>query len=277
VGGTSGIGEGIARHLALLRANVIIAGRNSKSAAHLETSFKNINPEGHFEFTPIDLSLISDTRRFARDFLATQKQLHYLIITAGMMRFGGRQETPEGIDDKMAVHFYGRLSLIRELLPILRATAKNEEIPHTVRVLVVLAAAHGKLVHDGDYDLKEHYGLKEAADACSLYNDLMVEELSSQNENITFVGAYPGFVDTNLGRDLPFLARGAFSIMSNFATSKEDCGAYLIAGMLNPAVTGWALLNEKGKVVNVSSAHTPETVKKVMTHSIALIENIPRN
>jgi len=186
---------------------------------------------------------------------------------------GGRKDTPEGFDDKMAVHYYGRYSLIRELLPLLRSTADTEP-PHTVRVMVVLAAGKGKLVYDGDYDLKQHYGMGECADACSLYNDLMVEDLSINNENISFFHAFPGFVDTDLGRNLPFIMKPVISVMSFFAVSKEDCGAQLLSGMCNPELKGWHLLDDKGKTVKPCADHTEETRKKVITHTIEIIQNV---
>jgi len=273
VGGTAGIGEGIAKHLAALHINVVIAGRNATTGEGVVSTMKQIHPDGHFEFRAIDVSLVSQTRSFVKQFMEDFKELHYLIITAGMMRFGGRQETLEGIDDKMAVNYYSRLSLILQFMPLLESTAANEE--NNVRVMSVLGAGKGSLVHDTDLDLKEHYGLQQAANACCFYNDLMVNELFIQHPSIYFFHVYPGFVDTDLSRDLPGILRVPLQILSKpFATSKEQCGISLVNGFLKPEARGWYLMDEKGKPVTPVKDHTDENRNKVWEHSIQLLEKI---
>jgi len=74
---TAGIGEGIARNLVSLKSNVIIAGRNAKAGEAIVQSFNDINPGGKHFFRPIDLSSISDTRRFSREFMNEFNKLHY--------------------------------------------------------------------------------------------------------------------------------------------------------------------------------------------------------
>jgi len=196
-----------------------------------------------------------------------------VIITAGIMRMGGRQETVEGIDDKMAVHYYGRLALILELLPFLESTARDGE--KDVRVLSVLAAGKGTMVHQTDLDLKEHYGATECANATTFYNDLMVNELFLQHPSISFFHAHPGFVETDLGRELPGIVRAAVSLLSiPFAMTKEECANNLVNGFLKPETRGWYLLNEKGNAISPVKAHTDENRNKVWQHSIQLLEKL---
>jgi len=273
VGGTSGIGEGIAKHLASLKVNVIVAGRNATAGENVVAFMKLVHSEGRFEFRAVDMSLVAQTRAFAKEFMNDFKELNYLVISAGMMRMGGRQETTEGIDDKMAVHYYCRLSLIMELMPLLESTAGEEE--SDVRVLTVLGAGRGILVHETDFDLKEHYGMQQAGDACCLYNDLMVDALFTKHPSISFFHINPGFVDTDLSRDLPGILRVPIQLLSKpFATSKEDCGITLVNEMLKPEARGWYLIGDKGKPINSVKAHTIEIRDKVWEHSISLLNSI---
>jgi NAD(P)-dependent dehydrogenase (short-subunit alcohol dehydrogenase family) len=172
VGGTSGIGQAVAVKLASMKASVVIAGRNAEKGAPILEQMRSINPDGTYTFAKADVSLLADVRRFAKEFQASHSSLDLLVITAGMMRLGGRQETSEGLDDKLATHYYGRALLINELMPLLEKSAAEGK---DVRVVSVLAAAHGAPVDPDDLDLKKTYGLKLAADAGTFHNDLMVE------------------------------------------------------------------------------------------------------
>ena len=163
VGGTSGIGEALALRASSLGANVIIAGRNQTAGQEMEAK-----SNGSIKFKPRDFSLVANAKSLAK----SVSDIDYLIITAGMMRIGGRRDTAEGLDDKMALHYFSRFALIQSLAPMLEERAKKTG---DARVMSVLAAAQGKLVDENDLNLSNNYGVKQCADACTFYNDLMVD------------------------------------------------------------------------------------------------------
>ena len=68
VGGTQGIGMGVAIRAAQLGASVVIAGRNEKLAKSVIEQMENgkINPEQTFKFIAVDASLMSDLHRFVK-------------------------------------------------------------------------------------------------------------------------------------------------------------------------------------------------------------------
>lgn len=88
----------------------------------------------------------------------------------------------EGIDEKLAVHYYGRFLLINQLIPILEATAGSGG---EARVLSVFAASRGKPPSLDDLDLKKKFTLKAAGEAAPFYNDVMVD-VSLLNMRIKF-------------------------------------------------------------------------------------------
>jgi hypothetical protein len=54
--------------------------------------------------------------------------------------FGGFDDNGEGIDKKMAVHFYGRFKFFTELAPLLQAA---KDMGEEARVISVLGAGYG--------------------------------------------------------------------------------------------------------------------------------------
>ena len=105
----------------------------------------------------------------------------------------------------MALHYYGRMSFIVNLLPLLRAAPAP-------RVLSVLSGGvHSPhAAYAGDPTLKDSYSLSAAANAAGFYNDLGLDALSRLPENagVTFAHASPGFVNTRWGTEMPWYVRG---------------------------------------------------------------------
>lgn len=67
---------------------------------------------------------------------------------------------------QLVLHYFGRVEFVRCLLPQLRASESG-------RVLSVLSAGvHSSYSHwSDDFELKNHYGLKAAADSAGFYTD----------------------------------------------------------------------------------------------------------
>lgn len=59
-------------------------------------------------------------------------------------------------------------------------------------------------------------------------NSLMVEELAARDPSISFLHSYPAAVNTGIGRELPFLLRGALKaltpVFSPFFVSADETG-----------------------------------------------------
>ena len=115
MGGTAGIGAGMARAFAHHRngdAHIIIIGRNRAAAedliASLPTASSAHDGEAKYEFVECDVSLMRNVRKTAKELVERLPRLNYLVMTQGMMTVQGRNETDEGIDKKMALHYYSR-------------------------------------------------------------------------------------------------------------------------------------------------------------------------
>ena len=84
----------------------------------------------------------------------------------------GRDETEEGIDKKLAVHYYARWKFLYDLLPALK---KASEAGENSAVMSILAAGRGGAIDLEDLALKKGYSVQKAALIAPTYNDLMLE------------------------------------------------------------------------------------------------------
>lgn len=73
---------------------------------------------------------------------------------------GGFNDNGEGIDKKLALHFYSRFKFFVELAPLLQAAKDAGE---EVRVVSVLGAGHGGKLDPEDLGLTKSYSLRKAA------------------------------------------------------------------------------------------------------------------
>lgn len=176
VGGTSGIGQGIAEAFARHvkgNAHLVIIGRNRAAAEAIISKFPKPTTAGiTHEFVQCDVTKMKNIQSVTKELLTRLPKINFLVMTPGIMTTKGREETDEGIDKKLAVHYYARWKFTNDLLPaLLRANADGED----AKVFSVLAAGKGGEIDLDDLGLKKHYSLSNAALAAPTYNDLAME------------------------------------------------------------------------------------------------------
>jgi hypothetical protein len=69
---------------------------------------KKVNAAGKYEFVQGDLSLMKGTKTVATEVLQKTDKINFLCMTPGILSTKLKENTEEGIDRKMAVHFYSR-------------------------------------------------------------------------------------------------------------------------------------------------------------------------
>lgn len=120
VGGTSGIGAGMARAFARHRngdAHIIIIGRNRAAAEEVIASFPKPTGKEQHEFVECDVTLMRNVRKTTSELVERLPKVNFLVLTQGMMTMKGRDETDEGIDRKLALHYYSRWRFTYEFVP----------------------------------------------------------------------------------------------------------------------------------------------------------------
>ncbi|CAF1062696.1 unnamed protein product [Rotaria sp. Silwood1] len=227
VGGTSGIGRAIALSIArhCPSANITIIGRN-ESAANAILPQLGSNPK----FIRADASLMSEIRTVTKKINAVDM----LVLTQGILTTAGRTPTTENIDNKLALHYYGRILFVQELLPLLRSSQNGG------KVLFVFDSVHGNpsKINWNDMALEHTYSLSSAANHAMSFTDHAIQYFASQpeNTNITFTHALPGFVRTTLGDNLPFWARVPLKCAKaiRLGITSEDCAELMVAHWCPP-------------------------------------------
>ncbi|KAG6837754.1 hypothetical protein H0H93_001681 [Arthromyces matolae] len=177
VGGTSGIGQGLAEAFARHtkgNAHILIVGRNRDAAEAIIAQFPKPTDSAKYthEFVQCDVTLMRNVETCAKDLLKRYPKINFLFMSPGIMTMKGRDETEEGIDRKLAVHYYARWKFINDLAP---ALVKAEEAGEDAKVLSVLAAGHGGEIDLNDLGLKKNFSLRNAALSAPTYNDLMLQ------------------------------------------------------------------------------------------------------
>ncbi|KAH6880041.1 hypothetical protein B0T10DRAFT_495704 [Thelonectria olida] len=270
VGGTGGIGYAIACRIAADSApsTVIISGR---------TKPKDV-PHSNIEFRPLDASSMRSIKQYTDAYKSTDGQaLDLLVLTQGILTTAGRTETPEGIDRKMALHYYGRQLLVRELAPILKPDAK---------VLLVLDGARGNpsSLNWEDLDLKTNYSLANAGNHCISMTDGIIQSYAMQQkaQNTSkrhFVHAFPGIVNTGLFEGLPWYLRGGSRALGRMiGVSPDTCAENLLRGTHEVTVAGekedrfWSCIDAKGHLVSKPS-WTEEQIKTVTDHTWKIVDD----
>ena len=164
----------------------------------------------------------------------------------------GRDETPEGLDRKLSVHYFSRVAFALALLPQLRAAERGAVMS------VLSGGVHGAYAHaEDDFELHKHYSIKNAADAAGFYNDAAWDSLAAAqgNEHLLFVHAAPGFVRTAWGTQLPLPVRGLVRCLQTVLATPAEHSAEFLCAPLFADGHGFKLQGPKGEPATVTTQH----------------------
>ncbi|PPR00863.1 hypothetical protein CVT24_000315 [Panaeolus cyanescens] len=246
VGGTAGIGEGLAITFGedtKGNANIIIVGRNKQAAERILADIPLPQSSSNTvvrEFVECDVTSMKNVQKAAKQILEKHNKINYLVLSPGFMTMQGYTPTSEGIDRKLAVHYYGRWKFIHDLLPALN---KAKEAGEEAKVLSVLGAGYGGSVKSDDFGLQKPgaYSVTSVSLAAPTYNDLMIQKFASLNPSLTFIHATPGAVRTSIFASSPSRLLRWMDVLtpvfSPLMTKPRDCGAYMWHGIYKTAAT----------------------------------------
>ncbi|KAG8861331.1 hypothetical protein FRC20_011476 [Serendipita sp. 405] len=137
-GGTSGIGQAMAEQLAQQtngRAHIILFGRNEEAAKRIIAGFPHTDPSmseqdaSKYEFIKVDATSMAQVRELTMQLRERLDKVNFIVATTGFFTLkGSREETSEGIDRKLACHFYARFRFIHDLAPLVEKAAENEMV-----------------------------------------------------------------------------------------------------------------------------------------------------
>ncbi|KAG7393661.1 hypothetical protein PHYPSEUDO_004424 [Phytophthora pseudosyringae] len=264
VGASSGIGRAIAQEVAPLATKLTLASRSCPD--DLIPSIKERNPSIDVTHMKLDVSSLHEVRRFTDKH--KDAAFDWIVMSPGILSLNGRTETPEGLDVKMAIHYYGRFMIIYDLLSSLNRPG--------VRVLNILAAATGGKPDVNDLELKKTYSVKRCADFTTTYSDLMAQAFSEKAPHASFMHATPGAVATSIANNLPWYARlPAKALVALIARSPEDCAKSMVSALTKDEFSsGWHLVGKDGEALQPTKFQTQELKDIVWKHSVSTIDQV---
>jgi len=293
VGGTSGIGETTAREFVRYTINprVYLVGRSQEQADHIQAEFKELNPESQVNFIQSDVSLLQNVDKVCDEIKAKEEKINVLFLSAGIMTMKGRDETAEGLDKKLSLHYYSRLRFTQNFLPLLNraATPSAEQATPISRVVSVLGAGLEDTIDTSDLSLKSNYSVRNAARYAITMTTLSFQNVSQSNPGITFIHSQPGGVHTNLVRDMGKWTQFAIKKISLLAKP------WLVPVLDSGERHTWTVTNEKfgkggtvlvgqdseitgkGNEALLKNMSSDGTEKKVWEHTEEVFEKVCRD
>ncbi|KAJ7728886.1 NAD(P)-binding protein [Mycena metata] len=273
VGGTSGIGQGMAEAFARHtkgNAHIVLVGRNRAAAEAILASFpKPTLPGASHEFVECDITLMKNVHRVAGELTARIPKINFLVLTPGVLTLKGRNETEEGIDRKLAVHYYGRWRFIKDLLPAVENAKKAGE---DAKIMSVLAAGKGGAIDLEDLGLKKSFSLPNAAAAAPTYNDIMVNDFAARYPGLSFVHSYPGVVRSGMlkSSDSAFLrlSNPLMTLLTPFSYSVEASGEHQLYALLKVG-PGATRTTDNGAEIGLTEGYhgSPEAMARLWKHT----------
>lgn len=263
VGGTAGIGLGVAQQLCTHKsARVIIAGRNAEAARNACEATANKN----MSFRRLDASLMRQVTQFcanlATDFESQDNaKLTILVLCQGIIS-ARPDPTIEGIDVALALNYYSRMLIIRDLI------ASDTLAPDAIIISVLNARVgdpSGNSILWDDMDISRGiYGVFSIGKILKhniSMQDIMLQQLSAGSSR-TFVHNYPGFVKTDIleNAHLPGFIKWVIRLRgqnSSKYVSPEHAGEKIIVG----AVECWQKQKETGRAWWYTDEKASEIIK----------------
>lgn len=133
-GSSGGLGLETARALAAHGATVVMAARDRAKNEGAAAGIRAAHPNAQLEFLDVDLGSLESVRSATRGLVAAGGPLHGVVANAGIMATPFGLST-DGFESQFAVDHLGHFLLVRELLPMLAASAP-------ARVVCVSSAGH---------------------------------------------------------------------------------------------------------------------------------------
>ncbi|CAE6443429.1 unnamed protein product [Rhizoctonia solani] len=268
LGGTSGVGQAVAEALAQAtkgNSHIVLCGRNKAAADKIFEDFPK-SSDSKYEFEQCDATLMSNVRNTTSSLVGRLPKLNYLVLSPGFLTLQGRDETPEGIDKKLALNYYARWKFVYDLIPLLeKAKAQGEE----ARVLTVLAAGTNGKLDENDLDLKNGYGLRAAAHNATAMNDYMVEDFAAQHPDMAFIHAYPGTVRTPMLMGFHWSMNLLMPIIRLVSVSPAECAQWMLYSLLDPKFEkGPFFINNNAEDAGPNKYSTPALRKLVWEHTL---------
>lgn len=193
IGGTKGIGRGIAIALASAGANVAIVGRSPGVDVLEKMKLSSLNEEQRFSSYPTDLTTVTNCKKLAEKLHLELPKIDILVFTIGAWPDSSNLYTSEGKNRVISLDVTARFVILHQLLPYLHPNARVMSVLASTLVSPPIPFEFVKSIIDGTRSpsLIDHL-------FCGFIMDSIILRASQLYPEIKFVGTHPGFVETEL-------------------------------------------------------------------------------
>jgi NAD(P)-dependent dehydrogenase (short-subunit alcohol dehydrogenase family) len=277
-GASSGIGLATAKALASQGWRIIGTGRDPQRISAAASAIGAEAASGvQVDMIKVDLSLMADTARAAREIAALTDRIDVLINNAGGMS-KERALTAEGNEATFAGNHLGHFVLTRALLPLLRM-ATLDAPPGTVRIINVSSKAHefapGFDWHDPQ--MIEHFVPMPAYCNAKLANLLFTRELAQRlsAENIVVHAMHPGAVDSNFATYADEATQRYFQERNDLFTSEQAADTVIwLATAVEPGRSSGGYFYQRQVIPSSAAANDMEVARRLWQESEKLTADV---
>lgn len=264
VGGTGGIGQALARLLASQGAKVTVVGQTFRDQG-----------TPNLEFLKADLSSMKEAARVARTLKHENPDLW--LLTMGIYAAPQREVTSEGLERDMAVSFWSRLAMLRELAPDFSTPpAAGAARP---RVFIWGFPGAGNLGNLDDLNAEQSYGANVVHFTTVAGNEALVHWAAKKFPGAAFFGINPGLIKTNiraniLGGNASLKFKLVEGLISLFTPTAEQYAKKTLPLLLSPELEqhSGALFNAKAKPILRTEGMDDARVEALISRSEPFIE-----
>ncbi len=222
-GANRGIGLAVTKALVSRGAQVVMAVRDTQSGQAAASSLRQEIPAASLEVMQLDLSSLSNVRRFASEYLASGKPLHALVNNAAPISTQRKLEfTPDGFESLFGINYLAHFLLTNLLLPVLKSSAPS-------RVVMVSSIRHrpakefdwDNLKGQKSYDQSAFYNRTKLAGVWFTY--ALARRL--EGTGVTAVAVCPGFVPQTLLPTTKGFSRLLYQILDRMPFARKPAAS----------------------------------------------------
>ncbi len=239
-GANSGIGYYTTLALVEKNMEVVMACRNMEKAEEAKGKILQLYPSAKIKSMMLDLSSLSDVKRFAHEFQAQFGKLDLLINNAGIM-MSPYKVTLDGFENQLATNYLGHFALTGLLLPMLAGASKSRVVTLTSISYKWAKIQFDDLHFKNGYSRSKAYG--QSKRACLMFAFELQRRLSMANYNILSVPAHPGLCKTNLDKYFPAFIRPLGSL---FLQPAQKGALSILYAALSENVKGGEFIGPNG-------------------------------
>lgn len=214
-GGTDGIGRCAVEMLCSMGADVVLLTRGVAKGEEVAT-YINRQGKGVVTIEQCDLSSMDSVKSCAERILSRYSNINTLVNCAGVNMLGVIKYTPDNIETTWAINYFAPVLLTRLLAPIVSERIVNL----TTDTLFIDSIDYEYISTHSDFNTKAPYF--DSKLSLNMFTIDIAEELKPKG--VTVNAMLPGYIKSNLLRDLKGAAKVMQSLM-NIMASPTEVGA----------------------------------------------------